>query len=380
MTRYVVPLRQGLPGKTGIRVLLPPVILLLVFFVSCSGGDPSAGAGEACVDVVPSPLAVWSEFLTPVEVREQVPRLKRHGLSLYQNIRSREIGDPDVGDLLAEASCQGLEVRAWLTLPEEQGYWPNEKNVDVFAEEALALARWIRGAGWPVDWIVVDMEPDLQMLETLMDMLEEGDLLGAVRLLLENRNPAAFAEATAKYAAMVETLQDMGFRVMIVTFPLVLDGQGDGYSVVEDLMNTPVGGIPWDELSFMAYTSIFSRFLPGEVGPYLVYSYGKDALARYPGRAGLDLGVFGHAGMTGGEGITDIEAFRAQVGAARQAGLERIHAFSLDGIVTDMPDPDRWMEAFQTPAQPELVQVEPLVDIFRALIRFLAAAAAEVRT
>jgi hypothetical protein len=306
--------------------------------------------------------------------------MKQHGISLYQNIRSREIGDPDVGELLSEASCQGLEVRAWLTLPEDQGYWPNEKNVDLFTETALDLAEWIRASGWPVEWIVVDMEPDLQTMEALMAMLEAGDVIGAVELLVSNHDPDAYARAAAKFTALVESLHALGFRVMVVTFPLVLDDLDDGDSTVQDVMNTPVHGIPWDELSFMAYTTVFSRFLSAEIGPYLVASYGKDTVAWYPDRGALDLGVFGHAGMTVGEGITDIQAFRAQVGAARQAGLERIHAYSLDGIVQDIPDPDLWMEAIRTPVPAEPVPEEPIVDTFRSLIRLLDRLVAESRS
>jgi len=381
----VFPCKAGLPGevegeaypragrgarRTGpsVRLVLPAVFLLLA---AASCGDSAPEPGQACQDVLPSSLALWSEFLSPAEVREQVPRLKRHGLSLYQNIRSRQIGDPQGGQLLSAAACQGLEVRAWLTLPEDQGYWPNEKNVDLFAEAALSLAAWLRASGRPAEWIVVDMEPDLQMMEALTALLEAGDVGGAVDLLVSNHDPAAYARAAAGYTSLVETLHDMGFKVMVVTFPLVLDDLDDGDSTVQDVLNTPVHGIPWDELSFMAYTSIFSGTLSREVGPYLVSSYGQDAVARYPGRAALDLGVFGSAGMTEGEGITDIETFRAQVGAAKRAGLERIHAYSLDGIVTDMADPDLWMEAFRGPAAAEPVPTEPIVDAFRAVIQLI---------
>ena len=62
-------------------------------------------------------------------------------LSLYQNIRSDQIGDPGVHTFLSQAACSGVEVRAWLTLPEEDGYRPNEKNVDIFIEKALQTRR-----------------------------------------------------------------------------------------------------------------------------------------------------------------------------------------------------------------------------------------------
>jgi len=146
----------------------------------------------------------------------------------YQNIRSEDIGDHAFASLFEEAACSGLEVRAWLTLPEEEGYWPNEKNVDVFYDEAVRLADWIRSSGLAIDWIVVDMEPALQMFTALIDLFEQGDIGGAFDLLFENRDAASYTEALAKYADMVKALHARGFQVMLVTIPIVLDDIRDG--------------------------------------------------------------------------------------------------------------------------------------------------------
>ena len=210
-------------------------LIAALFLVACNDGSTGQeadanGPEPVCQDVVASPLALWSEFLSPQAVLDQVSNLKDHALSLYQNVTSDAVDarDPETANLLGQASCQGLEVRAWLTLPVEQGYWPNEENVDIFTEKAYALADWIRSEGWPIEWIVVDMEPGYDLMQELFSMLENGDILGAVGLLVESHDQATYVQSVGKFTQMVETLQGMGFKVMLVTFPLVLDDLGDG--------------------------------------------------------------------------------------------------------------------------------------------------------
>jgi hypothetical protein len=341
--------------------LVPAVLFLL----SCGDDD-----GQEDPGVVATPYGLWSEFLEPEEVIAQIPDLKRHAIGLYQNIPSVDIGDPGFASLFEEAAGSGLEVRAWLTLPEEDGYWPNEKNVDLFHAEALRLAEWIRSSGWSIEWIVVDMEPDFAMFTYLIELFEEGDMAGAFDLLFENRDTAAYAEAREKYAEMVEALHAEGFKVMVVTIPIVLDDVGDDDAIIQDVMNIPVHGVPWDEFSFMAYTTTFGRLLAAELSSDLVYSYAQDAYSVYGDKAAIDLGVIAHGGMVEGEGITDVDEVRAQVGAAKMGGVTNIHAYSLDGIVhSDEQNP--WYEAFRAPVPAEPPEEEPVVGIFRGALRFL---------
>jgi hypothetical protein len=353
-------------GPAAVLVLLACTALI----ASCGSGSDGQDVGRntaaenTCVEPEPSPYALWSEFLPAATVRAQVPALRSHGISLYQNVRSDRVDarDPDTAALLADAACEGLEVRAWLTLPEEEGYWPNEENADLFTEKALDLAGWIRSSGWPIDWIVVDMEPGLGMMNDLIDRFEAGDLAGALGLLEANLDPARYAESLVKYSMLVGNLHDLGFKVMVVTFPLVLDDLADLDPTIQDALNTPVDGIAWDEISFMAYTTIMEKFLGVDITPYMVYSYGRDAVRAYPDRAAVDIGIIGRDGLTGQQGITSIQEIRAQVGAAKAAGITNLHAYALDGIVS-MEDPEEWFKAFQAP--PREFKAQFTVDLVR---------------
>jgi hypothetical protein len=138
--------------------------------------------------------------------------------------------------------------------------------------------------------------------------------------------------------------------------------------MIQDVMNIPVDQVPWDEFSFMAYTTTFSRFLQTELSSDLVHSYGLDAVMAYGEKAAIDLGIIGHEGMVAEEGMTDVEEIRAQVGAAKEAGLTRIHAYSLDGIV-HLDEQDPWYESFQAPPIPP--EEEVAVSVFRGVLQFL---------
>jgi hypothetical protein len=63
-----------------------------------------------------------------------------------------------------------------------------------------------------------------------------------------------------------------------------------------------------------------------------------------------------------------VEEIRSQAGAAKQAGLTRIHAYSLDGIFS-LEEQAPWYAAFQAP--PKEPDKEDTVTLFRGALRFL---------
>jgi hypothetical protein len=206
------------------------------------------------------------------------------------------------------------------------------------------------------------------MLTTLMEHFEQGNFLGAIGLLVSNRDVDSYQIALNKYSEMVEKLHGMGFKVMVVTIPVVLDDILDDDAMIQDIMNIPVDQVPWDEFSFMVYTTTFRRLLQTDLSSDLVYSYGRDAVETYGEKAAIDLGIIGHEGMVAEEGMTNVEELRVQVGAAKEAGLSRIHAYSLDGIV-HLDEQDPWYESFQVPrTRPE---EEVAVSMFRGVLQFL---------
>jgi hypothetical protein len=346
---------------------------------ACSSGSSSLDevgqtTGEEsvkseCKDVIPTPYALWSEFLSVDEVISKIPVLYEKGIALYQAIPSDKIGDEDIARLLGEVSCNGVELRAWLTLPNEQGYWPNEKNAELFSEKALKLAEWIKQSGWDIDWIVVDMEPDFSMMNSLFEALGSGRLVEAFKLLKDNHDPEMYEASVGVYEKLVEDLHALGFKVMVVTFPMVLDDMSDGDSSIQNLLNIPVSGIDWDMVSFMTYTTIFEMILGSEVNEYLVYFYGQDAVKFFGNRAAVELGIVGGGGMIDSGGITDIDRLERQVAAAKCSGVKAIHAYSLDGILS-LDENDKFFDVFNTSAHSK-PESQISIKIIRSAIKFV---------
>ncbi|UCD85123.1 MAG: hypothetical protein JSU92_02735 [Deltaproteobacteria bacterium] len=308
------------------------LIILLIFIVSiitlaCGEDKKDKGTDEGFK------LSVWSEFDSAPEVISYFPFLKEHKLGLYLAIHYDKIGDTELKELFFQAKDMGIEVRAWILLDYPQGYWPNEDNVELFFSQTVDFMDWCEAEELPIEWLVVDMELGWQEMGEVEEAFQSGDIGMIISLLTGNINEQDFLSATGRYQDLVSLAHQRGFKVMVVTFPMVLDDFGDGDTTLQDALDIPIEGIDWDEVSFMAYRTTFSELWGEEFGPYLIYSYSRDALESYGDKAGIDVG------LVRDQEPTDI---LADIGASRAAGINKVHIYSLDGIM-DNPPPDDWV-------------------------------------
>ena len=107
-----------------------------------------------------------------------------------------------------------------------------------------------------------------------------------------------------------------------------------------------------------------------------MYSYGKDIASFYGDKGAIDLGTIGNAGMVSDQGITDVDTMRQQVAAAKAAGVTKIHAYSLDGILSlKAQDPSvsetEWLDIFQ--AEAAVPPTQPAVTVFRLVLAAIEA-------
>jgi hypothetical protein len=78
--------------------------------------------------------ANWAALL------DDLPVFAAYGVTLFLGLPDTAIGDAGLADFLRQADAAGVEVRAWVLLPYELGYWPGEDNAEAFAAAALAYA------------------------------------------------------------------------------------------------------------------------------------------------------------------------------------------------------------------------------------------------
>jgi len=299
----------------------------------------------------------WSDW---EQVVEQLSLFAEYDLTLFLGMPDAYIGDPDLLDLLREAEAQGVEVRAWVLLPYESGYWPNEANAAEFAQAALAYAEWFRDEDLSIEWIVVDMEMDINAIGEIEQMVADGRYLDAVIALMSHYTPPRFQQASEIYQGLVDDLSELGFHTMVVTYPQVLDDMEDGDAALQDIMDTPVSTVAWDEVSTMVYTTLFEEFTSLPFGPYVVYDYALSTVELFGDGASIALGVSG--------AMADPQRLAAEVAAAKAAGVYRIQIYSYTGS-NGHENPDEWHSVFQ--AEAETPPPEEGALILRDLLRFV---------
>lgn len=340
--------------------------LPLVLGVACSA--PAAAP--------PAPQqgrALYAESLDFAATEALVPRLAAAGVDLYQVLEPPQIGDPALASLLRACASAGVGVRAWLVLDKAEGLWPSEANVDRFAEAVGELLAWIERDDLPVEWLTFDLEPSWDYTQAQLalrpDPGDTASLAPLLELYREHRDPARFAASRDAFTDLVARVHDAGLRVHAVTYPMVLDDAADGDPDLQDIYDIPVTGIDWDEVSFMVYRSTWASFSAGDMNADLLYSYAALARAQFGERAAIDLGVVGLDPITASPGYDDPDALARDVAAARAAGVDALHLYSLN-TAAPLGDLDPWLRFADTPAgaRPE---ADPDVDAFHALFATL---------
>lgn len=332
-------------------------------------GAPDTGLVDAGPPVRP-PLAVYSEFLAYADVEPTLPALADRGAALSIGVPSTAIGDAALASLLRAAATASVEVRLWFLLPREDGYWPNEDNLATFGAEVTRLLDWLEADGLVASTLVYDLEPGLAYSEELRAGFSEGSLEGLRALMETHVDAARFAASRDALSAQVRAVQARGYRVAAVTYPQVVDDLGDGDADLQDALDIPVDGVPFDEVAFMTYQTAFAEAQGAWVGPGLIRSYATDAVAHFGDRATLALGIVGTAGIIESDGppYASPEVLAQDVAAALGGGITRLEVYSLDGMV-ELADVPGWLAA--TEAVPSAPAIEAQARVVRGAARGL---------
>ncbi len=184
-------------------------------------------------------------------------------------------------------------------------------------------------------------------------------------------NRAAHGAARKLLEQSIKEVQQAGLLAQCVTFPQVLDDLADGDDDLQDALDIPVHGLPWDELSFMVYQSTYAKIVGSWIGPDLVRRYAAEAYKAYGSKGTIALGVVGKAGvMLGGAKLyADPATLRADVAAALSQKIRRVEVFSLDGVLGESA-PDAWLGALAgvQPQEPSFgFQAELVMRTMRGL-------------
>jgi hypothetical protein len=362
----MMPSRISLLAWTVVSYLASPLL--------CSAGAAAQEASQAAragaSGVRPAGFGVVSsEFTSPSEVEASLPLLATYGVGFVLDWPSTDIANHDRLALVRKANALGIEVRPWLLLPRDQGYWPNSTNARAYDQSArLLLDTWL-AAGLAPATLVVDMELPIARAEQLSALILAGDTDGVTTFLRGGIDRAQYTEATRIYRDLVVYAHSRGFRVELSTLMQVLDDYLDGDDGLRQALNIPVAGIAWDTCTFQLYRTLNPLLVGTSVPPasaYFVFDYALLARSLFGGRAGVGLGVTEPGDLApDAPAYSDPSQLRQDVDAATLAGIERrnIGVYNLRGISRRAPS-----AAWFVPRS--LVLLPPLPDAATLLTRF----------
>ncbi len=341
-----------------LRVFLLPGLLGLS---ACEHDEPAPNTRV--------PVNVYSEFLAYPDVEAQLPALASRHASVSVAVPDTQIGDPALASLLRAAKEQNVDVRLWLVLDLERGYWPNETNLAEFERALTELLAWLESEELIASAVVFDLEPAHAYAEELRVLGAEANLMAITTLMTSHIDPVAHEAARATLSGLVHRIQSAGLRAECVTFPQVLDDLLDGDTDFQDALDIPVSGVAWDGVSFMLYQTTFAEAANGQwLGAGLIRSYAEDARTHFGDRASIALGTVGRAGIFVATGpvYEEPEALSVDVAAALAAGIEKIEIYSLDGMVESGLG-EAWLDGTNT------IPIQPTISASVRFVRSLAA-------
>jgi hypothetical protein len=292
---------------------------------------------------------IWTELLPPERLAapETIALLERHGLEpLVALPPDRDTAEMDAA--LATLSRAGIRLGVWPLLSDREGYWPSEHNAVAFVARVEQVLDRLAGAGAEVATVAFDLEPPIEVTRGLVTPGRRWLIVrSAARSAFRPERRALRADAEARLLDLRHRLAARGIESLAAVYPTVLLDAPEPFGLWQRLLGTPVHAAGFDVVSPMLYSSVLRQGLPrrsavlarGLIGPAA-----RLARARYGDGASVSLGLVS-SGKLGNEPCLDAPAaLAADVAAARDAGVDDLALYALEGVLAR--GADDWLHAF----------------------------------
>lgn len=303
-------------------------------------------------------LRFWAENISP-------PEVVRHGLPLLREF-SAGVCVALFADSMTEENARaflkikeaGVELVFWPLLPLEKGYFPGEKNVSEFIELVRELYDWARDGGITPDMIAIDQEIPFGQMTHVLEAGPALQVARALKVAFSNIDRESFLKAREDLRGLNSWIKERGMRSLSACMPWVVLELGGEHELIQDMTETPVGGVGWDIVSPMLYVSMIAGMTSGLVSMrdanWLVYDGCVNLRNSLGGRAGVSLGLTG-TGVLGDEPVCCTpDELMVGVEASIAAGITDISIYNLEGILAK-EDPRAWFARLRSarPRAPE---------------------------
>jgi hypothetical protein len=171
--------------------------------------------------------------------------------------------------LVRHLNQTGIPVTAWLTLPQEQGYYLNAGNAPEAAARFADFEKWSDAYGLRWAAIGLDIEPNIEEFAALQHGGKWHLLLNLARRSYDGER---IRRAKDAYSALIREMQARGYRVQTYQFPLIADERKVRSTLLERLSG--ILDVKGDEEVLMLYTSFDHKD-----DSALIWVYGPDAQA-----------------------------------------------------------------------------------------------------
>ena len=288
---------------------------------------------------------------------EYLPKIAERNFMLYLFAGRGTVNTEDFRQLMAQAAELGIKVKLCPSLESSKGGpFPNEDNIDAYAELVHAMLDGLESFGGKVEAVAFNIELGPPGDRDFRQALTDKDFDKLKKMAEDNVDREKFKKSVKRYEALVQEVRARGYRVQITTYSLLLDDMEDRDTDIQDMFNMPMQGISWDTQCFCAYSSEYGYHGHFTVSPYFVYSYAKTARKLYGDNVWLALGLI----RNNEQGYTSPDQLAGDIAAAKSAGITKMDLFNFSGMLA-YPDYtfDDWADA--TLAQPE--KPAPVEDI-----------------
>ena len=294
-------------------------------------------------------LRVWAENVKPKEVREQrvVNLLKKYKVNLGLSLPYGNLSD-EYARLLELYEKENIKISLWLLLPREKGYWPGERNVDLFYEYLKEVFQWAKEKGVRIPWIAVDLEMPLNQFDEIKNHRTIlGKAFKTYKILKSNRNQKRFKQSTEKYREVLNLIHKNQARAITAAIPLIMEDVVKGNTLIQDILETPITTVSWDCVSLMIYNSANVGYGRGLVrkkdAEYILFKYCQEAKEFFKERAGVSIGLT-YTGVFGDEPYYRLPLdIASDVSAVLASGIRDIAIYNLEGILR-ASKPEQWFE------------------------------------
>lgn len=310
-------------------------------------------------------LTVKSCNLPYSEVKQQIPIITGKDATLYLQVKENDLEKQELKDIMKDVKEQRLKIIVWPLLPEEEGPWANDKNYDKFTELVSKVVAFLNKEKVIPQYLVINMENTAAQMDTIKSYFKEKKYKPIIDILIKNINRKEFNKAVSAYKDLVDQLHTKGYKVMITTYPFMLDDMQDGDPDIQDMANIPISGINWDAYTFTPYRTAYSGDFDVKFSPFIVYDYGLAAKTLYKEKARLALGIVGKTDH--GPGYASPNDLSRDIAAAKAAGIKQVDLFFLKGMIEE-GGVESWIDA---DVDPKIPYVDIKVTTARVFVRAL---------